>query len=106
MYIVLKKFKVRFLLFVLFASLFFLFRVAPMHAQEEDDMTYFNNEELDFLLGEKNRPWNYPTLSFAMGYFVIDGVLQPYMPYQTGFILAIDQGIHHFLNLFIKKSPP
>lgn len=104
MYYILRKKLVRFMVILFIMPLLFASGSFSLYAQEDDDMTYFNNEELDFLLGEKDRPWNYPTLSLSMLYFVVDGVLQQYMPYQTGFVLAVDQGIHHFFEPVYKKK--
>jgi hypothetical protein len=70
------------------------------------DMSYFSQEEMKFILGDKEKPWNYGRLSISPYYIFGIGEFSAVLPYTTGFVLMFDHGIHHaFKPIYKKKSP-
>jgi hypothetical protein len=70
------------------------------------DMSYFSQEEMQFILGDKEQPWNYGRISISPFYQIGVGTFSLVLPYTTGFVVAFDHGIHHaFKPIYRKKSP-
>ena len=73
---------------------------------DKKDMSYFSREEMQFILGEKELPWNFARISISPYYQVGIGTFSLILPYSTGFIMTFDHGIHHaFKPVYRKKSP-
>ncbi|MDH4262262.1 MAG: hypothetical protein OEV78_04365 [Spirochaetia bacterium] len=77
-----------------------------INKNNKNDMSYFSQEEMQFILGDKEQPWNYASISIAPYYQMGVGTFSLILPYTTGFIVAFDHGIHHaFKPVYRKKSP-
>jgi hypothetical protein len=73
---------------------------------DKKDMSYFSQEEMQFILGDKDQPWNYGRISISPYYLIGVGNFSLVLPYTTGFIVAFDHGIHHaFKPIYRRKSP-
>lgn len=91
---------------VLITVLLFSGGFVALHPQEGNDLSYFGQEEMDFVLGEQNLPWNYPRLIMIPMYNMTSGDLSTHIPYEFGYIIAMDHGIHHLLKpVYRRKSP-
>ncbi len=79
---------------------------AGVWAQEGEDLSYFGREEMDFVLGDQNQPWNYPRITIMPAYSITSGDLVQYIPYEFGYVIALDHGLHHlFEPVYRRKSP-
>ena len=107
------KMKTKLLLIILFTTV--IIDISPVFSQDEEladkaaskaDLSYFSQEEMQFILGDKNQPWNYGRISIAPYYEIGIGKFAVVLPYTTGFMIAFDHGIHHaFKPVYRRKSP-
>jgi hypothetical protein len=101
---------VRHLLAVIFTGLLIS---SPAFAQDETkpvtgdvDLSYFSQEEMDFVMGKKNQPWNYGRLTIMTVYAPILPNWEQYIPYQLGFLMSFDHGTHHLFKPYYRKKSP
>jgi len=69
-----------------------------------NDLSYFNNDEINFILGEKNQPWNYGRLSLGTFYMMGNGEMKSILGYKSGLLVTFDHGIHHFFKPYYRKK--
>ncbi|MDH4199757.1 MAG: hypothetical protein OEV66_05175 [Spirochaetia bacterium] len=102
---------------IIYATALFLFCIFPIFSEGKDKKTnekgtvdagasYFSQDEMQFVLGDKEQPWNYGRIMLAPFYSMGIGKFAPIIPYSTGVLLSFDHGIHHaFKPVYRKKSP-
>jgi len=89
-----------------FSPVFSQGETVDTRAAEKKDMSYFSQEEMQFILGEKEQPWNYGRISISPYYMIGVGPFSLVLPNTTGFIIDFDHGIHHaFKPIYRRKSP-
>ncbi|MES0491364.1 MAG: hypothetical protein ABUK01_15325 [Leptospirales bacterium] len=71
---------------------------------EESEMSYFNKDEMEFLTGEKEFPWNFGRITLGTDYMFPIGQLKNTLSYQGGIMLAFDHGLHHLFKPFYKRK--
>lgn len=99
--------------FILFFTVIILFiKPASLYAQgagdknDNKELSYFSQDEMEIVLGDKERPWNYGRITIAPFYLLALGDFSTVLPYATGFVLSFDHGIHHaFKPVYRRKSP-
>lgn len=73
---------------------------------DKGNLSYFSQEEMQFILGDKEQPWNYGRISISPYYLIGIGEFSTILPFTTGFIIGFDHGIHHaFKPVYRRKSP-
>ena len=76
----------------------------PAEVIENDETSYFNKNEMEFLTGEEEYPWDYGRVTLGTDYlFALSGLTND-LSYQGGIMIAFDHGLHHLFNPYYKRK--